>query len=391
MSWSDVLLGKRRVIAVAICLAALSVVVAACGGGGSSTGSSSGGSTAESETGESSGGGEKTPVTIAFFEGSTEIPYYVEAGEGATAAGSEDGAAKVVANGPVNGSESTAVTQSAESLLQSTQPDGYATNPCLTTAWTTVYPNLVNEVPNGNVLAYNCQATNTADEETPEGATTFVGDSYIGQGRAAAESAIKAGGLTPSTTGTAVLGQCAAGVPVLEEQVNGAKESVEKLMPKAKVVVFTSAFGQGENTAAWTSEMSKYSDVVFAFGACDPDTASLLTLKDRGIGGEFVAAANSPTSPQVIQGIEEGKFASGTSGLPWVQGNVATHLLIDAARGEKLPEGWIDTGYGEITKENAPEYLAALNSPAAAEKLFRPMAEKILKNIEVKPLAQSFE
>jgi ABC-type sugar transport system substrate-binding protein len=381
--------GAPQALLIAVCLVVLGVAISACGGGGSSSSSEESSSTTSEESSSTTSEESDKPVTIAFFVGYTSIPFYVQAGEGAEAAGAEDGNAKVVADGPTEPTTSQ-ITVAAENLLQSSQPDGYVTDPCSTTAWAPLFPRLVAEVPNGNVLAADCQATNTPEEETPEGATTFVGNSYTGQGRELVKASIESAKLPPSTTGTVLLGECIPGIPVLERQITGAKEELAKLLPKAQVQVISTGPSQSENTAAWTSAVNKYTDVVFAMGACDADTASLLVLKERHIGGEFVAGAHSAGTPSVVQGIKNGYFAAGLNGLPWVVGNVSTRLSIAAARGTPLPEGWINTGVGVITKANADEYLASFKSPQAQEKMFKPMADKIMENLSPKPIADSF-
>ena len=77
---------------------------------------------------------------------------------------------------------------------------------------------------------------------------------------------------------------------------------------------------------------------------------------------------------------------------PWVIANVATHLLIGKARGEKMPEGWVDTGVAPITKANAAQYAEAASSPAKAKAFFGPTAAAVLKNLEdhTKPMADAF-
>jgi hypothetical protein len=72
--------------------------------------------------------------------------------------------------------------------------------------------------------------------------------------------------------------------------------------------------------------------------------------------------------------------------------NVATHLLIGKARGDAMPEGWVDTGVAAITKANVAEYLEATTSPEKAKAFFGPTADTVLKELDArtKPMADAF-
>ena len=298
----------------------------------------------------------------------------------------------MIADGP-QVETATAVTAFADNMEQSAGPDGFATNPCIPTAWTTVYAKFVHALPNDNSLAYNCHYAVSAGQTTPPGAETYVGINYLKQAGLMARTAIKEGHLTPSTTGTVLVGSCFPGATQLVDEVNSIHSAVRQLLPKVKFVTFgTNYLSQTTNTANWVSEFARSAHVVFATGVCAQDTQSMLVLKNRGIGGNFVAGVDDPASPAQLQAIADGKIAAGVSQDYWVQGYVSAKLLIDGARGKALPKGWINTGLSVITKGDAKRFEAAAQSAKAASPLYTPLAKQVLASLpaRTKPLAQSY-
>jgi ABC-type sugar transport system substrate-binding protein len=380
---------RGRVGLAISCLLLFGILVAGCGSSSSSSSSSAATSSAgaSSSAAATTSGSSGKHVTIGVIETFTSIPFYQTGRLGALAAGTEDGNAKVIVQGPAT-STGSGEANMAQNLESSAQPDGFAPNPCVLEAWTQTLALLVKSVPGGNVATWNCKPIGSAGATSP--VKTFVGVDDTATGREAAQAAIQAAHLSPSTTGTALVGECEPGVPILAARQAGALQEIKKLLPKVQAIGFTSALDQSGNTAAWTSEFSRYPHVVFGFGACDQDSASLLTLKTRGVGGDFASATVDP-DPAELEGIMDGKMTAGVASAPWVQANVVVRVLIAGARGTALPVGWVNSGLHPITKANAAQWLAATKSPAAAAAFFKPFADQIMANLPAvtKPMADS--
>jgi ABC-type sugar transport system substrate-binding protein len=345
-------------------------------------------STSASASSGASAGTSAKHVTIGVAMTETSVPFFQTAALGAEAAGVQDGHATVKVVGPAQPT-GTAEATMAQNLEQSAQPDGFAPNPCILPAWITTLASLVREVPHSNVVAWDCTPTASPTQTSP--VKTFVGSTTFQEGYQAAELTIKAAHLSPSTTGSALLAVCDKAVPILAAGQLGLVDAVKKLLPKVNVIEFQSANDQTQNTAAWTSEFGHASHVVFAAGACDPDAVSVALLKQRHVGGNFVTADVDAESPALIKDIETGLITAGVSAVPWVEGNVTVHLLINAARGAKLPSGWVDTGLYPITKANAAKWLKATSSTAAQQAFFTPFAQRILDHLaaDTKPMSQA--
>jgi ABC-type sugar transport system substrate-binding protein len=354
----------------------LCVLLTACGSSGSGDGASA--------------AGGKKHLNIAFYEGSPSETSFVIGGWGALAAGKADGSTKVINDGPAQATPSSSVAF-ALNMAASAQADGFVMDNSFPED-KTIYPKLL-RAAHKNVLVWQNAATSQPDEAVPEGATTFVGPNFVDLGQQTAKAAIEAAKLDGATSGTALIGNCVPGVPDLERMTASAKAEIKKLLPSVKVETFGTGLAQAANTAAWTSQIAKTRDLVFAFPVCGPDTQSLLVVKNRGIGGKFVAAGNAPTTPQQFQAIAEGKFSAGVAMNFWASGYISTSLAIDAARGKPFPKGYVNSGLLTITKDNANELGAAFRSQADAEKEFKPGADKILSDLSgtVKPMSALFE
>lgn len=365
-----------RKVQVALGLVLIAVGVTACGSSDSSSSAADGGSS-------------KKHVTVAFYQVATNIPTYVQAGWGAKQAGTADGSAKVVTGGPSNPTPTNSAT-AALSLAQSAQPDAYVFD-AVFPSMNSLFPKL-GKLAKGNVFNVLNAATSAAGQTPPKGAETFVGPNFANLGYVGVEAAVKGAKLSPSTTGTALVGNCSVN-PTNTLQIAGATAALKKLLPKLKVVNFNTAVPPAANTAAWVSQIAKTSDLAFVVPVCTQDTASIVTLKNRGTGGDFVATAYWPTSKQEFQAIADGKIAGGVTANFWLGAYIGTRMAINAARGTDAPEGWIDCGLVTVTKDNALKVGAASSSSAAAAKEYQAAGDEVLGNLggQVKPMDDVFK
>ena len=364
---------------------ALAVIIAGCGS--SSSGSGTGGATATAAAAKSS---SKKSVTIGLVNTESFSPYYHTAGLGAESAAADAGNAKVVVQGPVNPTAAAAVNI-AQNLATSLNPDGFGVNPCILAGWTQMLSQLARTVPNGNVLAWGCKPADSAASVGSSPIKTFVGANDAESGYVAAKSAITGAKLGPKTTGTALLGLCLQGVPILAARRAGEVKAVKELLPKVKPVLFVSEVTNAGALTAWTSALAKYPDLVYAGGACDQDAAALSTLKARGTAKNVVISAIDPTA-KMLEQIKSGQMGGAVASQPWVIANVATHLLIAHARGDAMPQGWVNTGVAPITQANAAQYEQATQSAATAKAFFGPTAQSVLNNLQAhtKPIADAY-
>lgn len=336
---------------------------------------------------EKTSGSPAKQVDIGVALTLTGIPSFTEMANGAEAAASTANA-KIQVVGPASATGSGEATM-AQNLATSLQPDGFAVNPCILTAWTRAISSIASSVPDHNVIALGCPPIGAAGDSTP--LKSFVGPSGYAQGYVTAQAAIEGGGLKASTTGNALIAGCSPSVPNIVEGVQGIVAAVKQLLPNITRVTFTSSLDQAPNTGVWSSQFSRTDDVVLAIGFCDQDAQSLLTLKNRNVGGNFVAGVAEPTGAE-LEAIKTGVLAGGAQQASWIQGNVAARLLADQARGQAIPSGWIDSGNYPITKANVDAWIAAGKSPAAQTQFYAPVADKIVEaaKSDVPPLADYF-
>ena len=208
---------------------------------------------------------------------------------------------------------------------------------------------------------------------------TYVGISDADYASALASATIKNAGLSPSTKGTVLIGQCVPGTGVLAERTTAYLSTIHKLLPKTTIITFNSQVVQTANTSAWTSELTAHPKAVLALGGCDQDGASLYLVK-RKLHLHFVTGGIDLT-PQSLAGVANGTLTDTLNDDYFVQGYVAATLLIDAARGKPLPQGWINTGYTLITKQNVAAITKANQSNAATVSYWLPKALAIVNHL----------
>jgi ribose transport system substrate-binding protein len=357
----------KRSFAAALIAVALAAAVAAFVG----TSASSAESTA----------GAADDMSISMELVLTGVQFAQDASLGMKTAAADAGHTKINVTGPPSINPVLAQQQVTSAVAQS--PDGMGIDPFTPDLWGRTLKTVAAQVK--NILLMNDKPVISPSQLGSAAVKTYVGISDANYARALATATIKGGGLTPSTTGEVLLGQCVPGsTGVLAERNTAFLQVIHKMLPKTKVIQFNSQVVPAKNTAAWTSEFTAHPDAVLALGGCDQDGTSLYLVKKK-LGVKAVAGGIDLT-PEAIKGVADGTLVATLVDDYFVQGYVAASLLIQGARGKALPKGWIDTGYTLVTKANVASIKAAASSDKAAIAYWTPKAKAILNNLEVKPL-----
>jgi len=371
----------------------LALGLAACGGGDDSSSSTEAAAT-EAEPAEESGdeevaneeGGEKEQVSVAMELILTGQAFGQEIEEGIEAFAAEDGAVDVSANGPPQVDPETALKQATDLLAQNPDAMGFAPFP--PELWTRT-AKTIDEQVSPNVLVFNERPASEESQVSAATVQTFVGAADRTLAREATEQGIKGAGLGPDTTGEVIIGQC---VPqeagVLAMRTEGVKEVLAEMLPKTKPVVFSSGASPQESLEAWSSELSAKQNPAFVIGVCTEDGGSLNKIMSEK-GYDFPATAMD-VAPGTITGIKNGNLVGTSTVNWWLEGYTATRMLTEAARGAEIPEGWINTGFLNITKDNLSELEERSNEP---EKFFAAEIEKLFANgmPEAVPIEDAFK
>jgi ABC-type sugar transport system substrate-binding protein len=362
--------GLLALAAIAAMLLALGL--AACGGGDDS--SSSGGST-EAETETTGGGGEgeaKEQVSVSMVEILTGVAFGVEIKEGMEDFAAEDGSVDLEVQGPPSTEPEVAQKMAADLLAKS--PDAMGVAPFPPELWTRTMKTITEQVD--NYLVFNERPSSEPQDVTAAPIQLFVGTDDKSEAREMLEAAIKAAKLPKSTTGNVILGQCVAQeAGVLAQRTEGFEEALANLLPNATADKFTSEVEPQANTEAWTTKLAAEPNPVLATGTCDQDGTSLYKVK-KAKGYDFpVGAMELP--PETIAGLKDGSILVAMGTNWWLQGYTATRMLAEAARGEELPEGWVDTGQQLFTGDDLAEVEERASNP---EKFYAAGIEEIFSN-----------
>lgn len=358
--------GTFALAAFAVVLLALAL--AACGGSSSSSSSSS--EASSGETSSESGGESNKHVSIAMEEILTGVSFGQEIKEGIEGFSAEDGNVSVEVNGPPTVEPEVAQKQATDMLAK--QPEAFGFAPFPPELWTRTMKTITEQVP--HVLVFNERPSSELSDVSAAPVQTFVGTDDKGEAREMLEETIKLAKLPASSTGEVILGQCVAQeAGVLAQRTEGFEEALASLMPKAKVVKFTSEVEPQANTEAWTTEMAAHPNATLATGTCDQDGTSLDKVKNEKGYKTIVGAMELP--PATIAGLKDGTIIAAMGTNWWLQGYAATRMLAEAARGAELPEGFVSTGYRLYTKADVPAVEERAKEPskfyaAGIEELF---------------------
>ena len=351
--------GLLGLAALAVLLLALGL--AACGGSDSSSSSSGEATEAETETGGEEAGGEKEQVSIAMEEILTGVAFGQEIKQGIEAFAAEDPAASVEVQGPPSTEPEIAQKQAQDMLAK--KPDAFGFAPFPPELWTRTAQNIWDQV-GPNVLTFNERPSSEPQDVSSSPVQTFVGTDDKGEAREMLEETIKLAKLEPSETGEVILGQCVAQeAGVLAQRTEGFEQALASLLPKAKVIKFTSEVEPQANTEAWTTELAAHPKPALATGTCDQDGTSLYKVKKEKGYDMVVGAMELP--PETIAGLKDGSIIAAMGTNWWLQGYTATRMLAEAARGAELPEGFVNTGQQLFTKEDVAEVEERAKDPAS--------------------------
>jgi ABC-type sugar transport system substrate-binding protein len=221
-------------------------------------------------------------------------------------------------------------------------------------------------------------------------AVTEVGAPKVAMGAALAEEYIKQ--IPEGTEGVIIPGLCVAGLRVLEAPLDGFRIRMEEKRPGIKVPdPEVTAGDPAANFAAWQRIAAKYPDAVGFVGACDVDLPNLIKLKESQPGAKYLTGtASGGDDPTAVEAISRGALVGAVTQRSWLQGYVGMKLIANSAfRGEKMPEGWINTGFDIVTKDNVDGIMEFLTDPAAAKAEYQALGEKLVadaQNIVHKPM-----
>lgn len=348
----------RRPLAVAAAAAAAASGVVAFGGATTSTAATS------------------QHVSVAMELVLTGVQFAQNAALGMRTAAADAGNVSLTINGPTSVDPTTAQSQVTSELSQS--PNAYGIDPFTPDLWQHTLSTVTGQVK--QVLVMNDKPVVAPTQLSSAVVKTYVGISDADYARALATATIRRAGLSASTTGLVLIGQCVPGsAGVLAERNTAYLGVIHSMLPKTTVIQFDSQVIPAANTSAWTSELSAHPKAVLALGGCDQDGTSLYLVK-RKLHLKVVAGGIDLT-PQALTGVANGTLTDTLVDDYFVQGYVATWLLIQAARGHALPQGWINTGYTLVTPANVGAVIKANASNAGSVAYWGPKARAIVNNL----------
>lgn len=238
---------------------------------------------------------------------------------------------------------------------------------------------------NGNVVTF------VAVPAAGSPVKTYVGIESKAYGTRLATETVKASGISTSTTGDVIVGQCFAGSDPLTNTSTAAIKTLKKLLPSAKVLpVFDSKLAPADNFAAWTQKIAANPNTVLTIGVCDQDGDSMAKAKAASKGSFAIGTVQ--TSPAVNAGIASGAVSVALPQNYYVQGYTVVRLLAEAVRsGATPPAGWIDPGVTVVTKANVADLVKRDSGPAGQAAFYSALVKSTWADLSAvtKPLSDA--
>lgn len=211
-------------------------------------------------------------------------------------------------------------------------------------------------------------------------AITHTGPPKLAMGAALAQAF--ADQLPEGASGQIVPGICVPGVKVTLAPLPGFVDRMKELRPDVEVVDPEATVGDpAQNFAAWQRIVAKYPNALGFFGMCDVDLPNLAKLKEDNPAAKWLVGATVGGDDAVLlDALKTGDVVGAISQRSWVQGYVGMKLILNhMANGDDMPNGWINTGFDLVTKDNVDQIKKVVSDPAAAKAYYGAMAEKIVE------------
>ncbi|MEO8906685.1 MAG: sugar ABC transporter substrate-binding protein [Microbacteriaceae bacterium] len=321
------------------------------------------------------------PVHLSISLVSASLAFAAETQAGAEQA-AKDLNVKLDVTGPPLIDPPVAISQVENSLNTGVDGIGIGDEPAA--LWTRTLQDAMDKT-NGNVVTF------VAVPAAGSPAKTYVGIESKLYGVQLATETVKESGISTSTTGDVIVGQCFAGSDPLTNTSNAAIATLKKLLPSANVLpVFDSKLAPADNFAAWSQEIAANPNTVLTIGTCDQDGDSMAKAK-AAAGGSF-AIGTVQTSPAVLAGIASGAVAVALPQNYYVQGYTVVRLLAEAVRnGTNPPAGWIDPGVTVVTKANVADLVKRDSGAAGQAAFYAPLVTSTWADLSAitKPMAKA--
>lgn len=344
---------KRKFQPAGSLLAALLLLMVGCGSDGDSGDAPDG----------DGGSGSADGVTVAFIP-HFRSPFTEIMVDGAEAAVAEFPGAELVVAGPTGFDAPAAVAALADAVANGAQ--GAAVVPFPSEVWTRP---LDDNVTDGIVTAtFNVPAL---DSTSP----LYVGVNEFDIGRATADIVIDQ--LGDDLSGEVVLGNCAPGVQVVTDRIDGFTAQMADEAPDIEVAEAVDVLAEPTaNLGAWEALIAANPDAVAFAGFCAFDLPNLVRVKEQTSGDYIIAGGD--LEPDTLRGIKDGLVTASVSQSPFMQGYVPVRAILENLINDTpMPEGWIDAGIEIVDADNIDEIEAREGDPALMLEWYQPQIDEI--------------
>ncbi|MET8153255.1 sugar ABC transporter substrate-binding protein [Actinoplanes sp. NPDC049668] len=325
------------------------------------------------------GGDEQGRLSMGIAVANVSLNFAIEMSDGATQAAADDGNVDFQVVGPPD-TDGPAEVQLFQNLVTTAQ-DGVILENLDPPLFTRPAAEAIDSgVP---VIALDTAPTDGSKIEF------YVGNDNYDLGALMATELLKH--LSPSATGTVVVGVPNPGTPVLDNRAAGIKETLNAKAPGIKVLgPFQTYSEPTKNYSAWSSLVSAHGDALAFLGVGDADSYDLARLKQEKNGRWLTAGFD--VDDKTLQAVKDGTNFTTIDPEHYLKGYLASAMLIKSVRGElELPKGWFVSPGLIVTKENVDDVIQRGSTPAAAKAGYQSQIDSLLKDpaANTKPMDQA--
>jgi len=209
-------------------------------------------------------------------------------------------------------------------------------------------------------------------------AATHLGPDKYQLGASLAKDFAKA--LPTNASGEIVGGICVPGLPALRAPQQGFIDTLKTLQPGVRFKADVPTDGDPtKNYTSWQRIMQQNPNALGFIGQCDQDVPNLIKLRKQSPSAKWLIGATSGDSVENIAAVQNGTMVAIQSQNGWPEGYLSAKLLLQhIVKKTPLPSGWIDTGFTDITKDNAAEVTARIKDPSLNAAAFKDLIDKVL-------------
>ncbi len=174
-----------------------------------------------------------------------------------------------------------------------------------------------------------------------------------------------------SVPGKVITANCVPGMENLDDRMFGVRTALAERLPKVLVPPDMNSQNERGNTfSLWQQAVQANPNALALIGACENDSVSLAKIKEDDHRGFEMVVFDTPEA--VRNSIKQGTITAAVPPSHFTSAYMAVWTVANALlKGEKVPQGWLETPIRVIDADNVAAFSAASLPPQNLEGFYR--------------------